>query len=180
MEDFDTDILLPITGLISSSAILWILVALAAIFAWSRRNGAHIRGFQIACGHTWRILPRVPVAILAAGFIAAMLPDEITGIWLGTESGIVGIILASVVGAFVPSGPIVAFPVVIALDRAGAGMPQLIAFLTAWEVYALHRILIWELPLMSPGFVYRRLAGAAIVPPLAGIFSALITGAPLY
>ena len=180
MEDGDADLLTPVTSLVSSSAILWILVGLAALFALSQRNGTLLRGFQIACGHTWRILPRVPIAIMAAGFIAAMLPDEITGVWLGTESGIVGILIASLVGAFVPSGPIVAFPVVIALDRAGAGMPQLIAFLTAWEVYALHRILIWELPLMSVGFVWRRLIGAALVPPLAGIFSALITGAPLY
>lgn len=157
----------------NSTILLWMLVLSAALLA-ARQPGRFQEGFRLACQHAWLILPRVPIAILGAGFMASMLPEQVTGDWLGADSGFTGILIASVVGAFIPSGPIIAFPIVIALERAGAGMPQLIAFLTAWEVYAIHRILIWELPLLTGGFVVRRLISTALVPPLAGILAALI------
>ena len=56
--------------------------------------------------------------------------------------------LASVIGGFIPSGPSVSFPVVVVLLQAGAGFPQVVAFLTAWSIVALHRVLIYEIPLL--------------------------------
>jgi uncharacterized membrane protein YraQ (UPF0718 family) len=111
------------------------------------------------------------VAILLAGFAAVMIPGEPVAGALGPDSGFVGILVASVAGGFVPSGPIVSFPLVVVLWKAGAGLPQLVAFLTAWSVFAFHRVLIYESTLMGWRFVALRLVASLVLPVLAGILA---------
>jgi len=77
-----------------------------------------------------------------------------------------GILLAALVGAFTPAGPIVSFPIVVVLLAAGAGFPQVVSFLTAWSVFAFHRVIIYEIPLMGWRFVGIRLASSLVLPPL--------------
>ena len=77
-------------------------------------------------------------------------------------------------GALIPSGPIISFPVAIALLHLGAGVPQLVAFLTAWSVVALHRLLMWEFPLFGAGFVAKRLTASLVLPPVAALIALLI------
>jgi hypothetical protein len=69
----------------------------------------------------------------------------------------------------VPGGPILSFPIVVVLYKAGAGVPQLIAFLTAWSVFAFHRIMIYEVNLMGWRFTAVRLVSSLVLPPLAGL-----------
>jgi uncharacterized membrane protein YraQ (UPF0718 family) len=71
----------------------------------------------------------------------------------------------------VPSGPIVSFPLVVVLWKAGAGLPQLVAFLTAWSVFAFHRVLIYESTLMGWRFVALRLVASLVLPVLAGVLA---------
>jgi len=33
-------------------------------------------------------------------------------------------------------------------SKSGAGAPQVIAYSTAWALYAVHRLVVWEVPLM--------------------------------
>jgi uncharacterized membrane protein YraQ (UPF0718 family) len=122
-------------------------------------------------------LPRITIAIVAAGFIARLLPNAVAAHLIGPESGAKGILIASVVGGFVPSGPFVSFPIVVALDKAGAGTPQLIAFLTAWSVFAFHRVLIYESTLMGWRFSATRLVASLPLPPAAGFLAAAVEAA---
>jgi len=41
--------------------------------------------------------------------------------------------------------------------KAGAGVPQVMAFTTAWALYGLNRLLVWEIPTMPPKLVIVRL-----------------------
>jgi hypothetical protein len=69
---------------------------------------------------------------------------------------------------------------VVVLFKAGASVPALISFLTAWSVFAVHRILAYEIPLMGIRFVVIRLMACALLPPLAGGMAALtISGLPI-
>lgn len=110
-----------------------------------------------------------PAGFLIAGFVAVMLPAEIVAGLLGEQSGIVGILLACIAGAFIPGGPMVAFPIVLTIGHLGAGQPQMIAFVTGWSLLAFHRIVSYELPLMGPQFLKVRLISTVLLPPLAGI-----------
>ena len=90
---------------------------------------------------------------------------------IGYETGLNGILLATAFGGFTPAGPIVAFPIVVVLLNAGAGFPQVVAFLTAWSVFAFHRVMIYEAPLMGFRFVGVRLLSSLILPPIAGLIT---------
>ncbi|MSP51425.1 MAG: hypothetical protein EXQ91_03405 [Alphaproteobacteria bacterium] len=120
------------------------------------------------------MVPRMLVGILAASFLAEILPKETIGAWAGVESGWRGILLASLIGALAPTGPMVLFPVMIALMEAGVGLPQTVAFLTSWGMLAVHRVLVWELPMMGINFVIVRLAASVALVPLSGFLAGWI------
>jgi uncharacterized membrane protein YraQ (UPF0718 family) len=162
--------------MISGALILWAL-AIALAFWALRRNTAKARiAIGTAAERFLEIMPRIGLALLAAGFIGVLVPSEPVARLIGPESGIPGILLASLVGGFVPGGPIISFPLVVVLYKAGAGLPQLIAFLTAWSVFAFHRVLIYEVTLMGWRFSAVRLISSLVLPPLAGLLSmALLT-----
>ena len=140
------------------------------VIAW-RRSPTLVRGaFRNATLRFLEILPRIGFALLTAGFISQIVPAEVIGGLIGYESGLRGILLAAAVGGITPAGPIVSFPIVIVLLASGAGFPQVMAYLTAWSVFAFHRVIIYEIPLMGMRFVMIRLAASAILPVLCGLF----------
>ncbi len=117
------------------------------------------------------LLMRLPVALIAASFIGELIPQALFGRWLGDASGIVGILIASVLGGILPGGPIVTFPLILVVEKAGVGTPQLIALLTGWSCFALHRVLSYELPTLGWPFVWRRWVVSLILAPLAGLLT---------
>ena len=50
------------------------------------------------------------------------------------------------------------------------------ALLTAWSVYAVHRVLAFELPMMGLRFVLFRIAISLALPFVAGFLTALVQG----
>lgn len=140
-----------------------------AVIAW-RRSPTLVHGaFRNAMLRFLEILPRIGFALLAAGFLSQIVPAEVIGGLIGYESGLRGILIGALVGGLTPAGPIVSFPVVLVLLASGGGFPQVMAYLTAWSVFAFHRVLIYEIPLMGARFVMIRLAASAILPILAGL-----------
>jgi uncharacterized membrane protein YraQ (UPF0718 family) len=137
-----------------------------------RRSTAKARVAIVTAGERFlEIMPRIALALMAAGFIGVLVPSEPVARHIGPDSGLLGILIASVVGGFVPGGPILSFPLVVVLYKAGAGIPQLIAFLTAWSVFAFHRVAIYEVNLMGWRFSAVRLISSVVLPPLAGLLA---------
>ena len=142
---------------------------LLCVIAW-RRSPTLVRGaFRNAGLRFLEILPRIGFALLTAGFISQIVPAEVIGHLIGYESGLRGILIGALVGGLTPAGPIVAFPIVLVLMAAGGGFPQVMAYLTAWSVFAFHRVMIYEIPLMGSRFVIIRLIASAILPILCGL-----------
>lgn len=140
-----------------------------SIVAW-RRSPTLMRGaYRNAVLRFIEILPRIGFALLTAGFLAQIVPAEVIGHLIGYESGLWGILLGALVGGLTPAGPIVSFPIVLVLLASGAGFPQVVAYLTAWSVFAFHRVVIYELPLMGARFVALRLAASAVLPVVCGL-----------
>lgn len=123
---------------------------------------------------------RVPLALAASSFLAPLVPTSSVGPLIGPDSGVPGVLLACVFGGMIPGGPSVTFPLALMIWQMGAGEAQMVALLAGWSIYAIHRIVSYELPVMGPRFVAIRIASAAILPPLAGFIALALTGVTSY
>jgi uncharacterized membrane protein YraQ (UPF0718 family) len=154
--------------------ILWGMTAVVFAIAIRRGDGSHRRGLRRGMDIFIVNGPRVAMALLAAGFFSQILPKELVAAWLGAEAGWRAILIGCAIGPLFPGGPLVIFPVVVVLIKAGAGLPALVALLTSAGVWGVHRILAFEIPLMGTRFAANRLVASLILPPLAGFLAALL------
>lgn len=77
------------------------------------------------------MLAQIITIILVIGIILATLsPSQIASL-IGNESGVFGILLASLIGAITLMPGFVAFPLAAALLNNGAGIPQIAAFISS-------------------------------------------------
>ncbi|MEQ8370293.1 MAG: hypothetical protein RIE31_07500 [Alphaproteobacteria bacterium] len=153
----------------------WIMFALAAgltVLAW--RRGQFTAGMVAAWAMTRRIIILIPLAVLAAGFMTELMPRAAITALVGAESGLSGILIASVIGGALPGGPFISWPLAMSLWQSGAGAPQVVALITGWGVYALYRTVMFEAPVMGLRFVGQRLLASLVLPPLAGLLTALV------
>jgi len=146
-------------------------------FAQLRRPGAHGEARAAARSYLASLAPRLPFALFAAECLGRLLPSELVSTWIGAGSGATGVLLASVVGAVLPGGPMLAFPLAIALLRAGAGAEALVALITAWSLIAVHRTLLFEIPLLGGRFTAWRLVLCLPLPIASGALAGML--APL-
>jgi uncharacterized membrane protein YraQ (UPF0718 family) len=123
-----------------------------------------------------KLLPRMVCALIAAGFVAELLPKALISAYLGAEAGWLALPVAAATGLLIPAGPVITFAIAAVFAKAGASPAALITFVTSWSIFAAHRILIYELPLLGPSFFRMRVLSALIVPFLAGML-AMIVGA---
>ncbi len=124
-----------------------------------------------------RLLPRIMLGVIGAGFIAALLPPEMVGRWLGPDSGVTGLAIAVIGGFLTPGGPVIGFSIGTAALKGGAGTPQVIAYTTAWALFAFQRLFIYELGVMPQRLVLLRVAASWPLPLLAAL-GALLLGRP--
>ncbi|HMF24441.1 MAG TPA: hypothetical protein VKG24_20270 [Pseudolabrys sp.] len=154
--------------------LLWLVVgSLAAIAAMRGRvllNESARQGVM----EFILLLPRIAIGVIGSGFIAEALPNEWVAPWLGPESGFLGVVMATIGGALTPGGPVVGFSIGAAALKSGAGAPQVIAYSTAWALYAIHRLLIWEVPMMPARVVWLRAAVSLPLPFIAAALAMLL------
>ena len=122
------------------------------------------------------VFPRVLLALLVAGLVQAVLPRDKVAYWVGSESGIRGILIASVAGILTPGGPMTSFPLVLALYMAGADRGSLVAYLTSWELLGFQRMIVWEIPMMGMDFALLRGLANLPLPILAGLAARWLPG----
>lgn len=156
-------------ALILFTALIWILAALAGRAAMRRGDDAFGQGLQEAWRDLKALAPRVLLGVLSAGFLARLAPTAFIEQTLGAGSGMLGLALASFLGALVPGGPVLAYTLAGAAIGAGAGQAQVLSFVTAWLLYSVHRSLVWEAPVMGAAFLRRRVALSLPVPLLVGL-----------
>ena len=143
--------------------------------AFFRHDGSLQLGMHRALSQAVQILPRMVVALIAAGFIVTLIPTDIIVHYLGSESGLIGILIGSITGLIVPGGPVIAFAIAAAFAGEGASLPSLVAFVSGWSVFATHRIVIFEIPMLGAPFVRLRMLAVMPVPVLAGLLTMLVT-----
>jgi uncharacterized membrane protein YraQ (UPF0718 family) len=159
------------------SIVLWGLVSALALTAAVRSKTLFREGAWEGSRDFVVLIPRVLIGVVGSGYIAAVMPQELITTWIGPNSGVVGILIATVAGAATPGGAVVGFSIGAAALKGGAGAAQVIAYSTAWSLYTIQRLFNWEIHMMPPRVVWLRAAVSLPLPILAGI-GALLLGKP--
>ncbi len=118
-----------------------------------------------------QIVPMIVAGLMLAGLVEILVPKELVARWLGKSSGLRGLLLATVAGAMTPGGPFSSFPMVLALQRAGADIGTMVTFITAWSVIGINRLLVWEIPFFEPDFLIIRYVASIPLPFIAGLIA---------
>jgi uncharacterized membrane protein YraQ (UPF0718 family) len=117
------------------------------------------------------MLPNVLAGCFIGAFVTLLLPREKVARWVGAESGIAGILIATIAGAIMPGGPFTIYPVAGAFLAAGADAGAACAFVIAWTLIGYTRAIVWELPFFGLDFVAWRILFSLPLPILAGVMA---------
>lgn len=120
------------------------------------------------------ILPLVAASIAIVGMAQVLTPRDEVSRWLGQGSGAKGLLLATTMGALTFGGPMTSFPMVAILAVSGADIGAVVAYLTAWALLGVNRIVVWEIPALGSDFALVRMLASLPVPILAGLIARLL------
>ncbi|WMJ76915.1 MULTISPECIES: permease [unclassified Sedimentibacter] len=114
----------------ASTIALYVIATIALTISFMKDK----KNTKIALKKAWKsfenILPQfLSILILIGIILAIMTPEQISHI-IGKESGWMGVILASIVGAITLVPGFIAFPLAAALIKSGAGYMQIAAFIS--------------------------------------------------
>jgi uncharacterized membrane protein YraQ (UPF0718 family) len=157
--------------LFATGVMAGIALAMYGIVAW-KNPGIAAPGAWLGVKGFVGILPLLVFSFAIAGLVQVLVPKELVARWLGAESGFRGIGLGCLLGAITPGGPYISFPIAAAIFKSGAGISTMVAFITAWSLWAVARLPL-EISLVGPELTLKRLAATLIFPPLAGILARL-------
>jgi len=163
--------------ILAVNILLWLVVGVLAFLAALRGRVLFSDGAREGVWEFIRLLPRIGAGVVGSGFIAEALPKALVASWIGPGSGFIGVLIATLGGALTRGGPVVGFSIGAAALKSGAGAPQVIAYSTAWALYAIHRLVIWEVPMMPPRLVWLRAAVSLPLPFIAAAI-AIVLGQP--
>jgi uncharacterized membrane protein YraQ (UPF0718 family) len=163
--------------ILAVTLVLWGLALTLLVMTAQRSTSLMHDGLRGSATEFIQLVPRIVVGVIGSGYIAAAVPQDLIGQWLGPDSGLSGLVIAVVGGAITPGGPVVGFSIGAAALKSGAGAPQVIAYTTAWALYALQRVLVYEVPMMPPRIVWLRAAVSLPLPFLAA-GAAMLAGQP--
>lgn len=149
------------------------LAVILLVIGYSRGESQHITGLKSALKMTIDVLPLLIFAFIMAGMIQTLLPHELLSRWIGEESGIRGILIGTIAGGITPGGPYVSLPLAAGFLRSGASLGTMVAFITAWSLWAVSRLPM-EIGIMGWKFTVIRLACTFFFPPIAGFLAQML------
>jgi uncharacterized membrane protein YraQ (UPF0718 family) len=150
-----------------------ILIGVAAgllAVAFARGRAVGLAGLQAAGRTLWRNLPVLLAGFCIAGVAQVLISKELITRWLGSGTGLKGILVGCVLGGLVPGAPYATFPLVATLYRAGAGLGAVVGFVSAWSLWSVSRLPL-EIALIDSKPALIRYAVTFVVPPLAGLLA---------
>ncbi|NLO34914.1 MAG: permease [Clostridiaceae bacterium] len=111
--------------------VLYSVTALLVVLSWVKDRGKTKQALRKAWKSFENILPQFSGIILMVGILLAFLNADVIGRIIGSSSGWLGVLLASVVGAITLIPGFIAFPTAAMLLQTGAGYMQIGAFISS-------------------------------------------------
>ena len=150
--------------------VMGVLAAVLLIAGYARGEGQHLEGMRSALGMTVSVLPLLLFAFVVAGMVQTLVSADTISRWVGAESGMRGIVIGTIAGGLAPGGPYVSLPVAAGLVRSGAGTGTMVAFLTAWSLWAVARLPM-EVGVLGWRLTLARIVSTFFFPPIAGLIA---------
>jgi len=150
--------------------IMGVIAIIFLFIGYQKGGGEHIIGLKYAGNLLIQIVPLLIFAFIIAGMVQFLIPHEMISRWIGVESGFRGILIGTGMGAIAPGGPFVSLPIAAGLLRTGASVGTMVAFLTAWSLWAITRLPL-DIGIMGWKFTLIRLACTFFFPPIAGLIA---------
>ncbi|MHC4606779.1 MAG: permease [Planctomycetota bacterium] len=149
---------------------LFVLVLI--VLAYRKDGSAGVGdGFKETGSLFLKILPNLVIGFTLAGFLMLLLPKNLVAQWIGPGSGTRGLMVGSLAGMLTPGGPFTHFPILAALLKQGAAIGPVAAYIAAWALLGVHRIIIWESPILGWKFTGIRVAACLVFPPIIGLLA---------
>jgi len=120
------------------------------------------------------ILLLIVAGVALGSVVQAVVPKEVIARTLGRESGLLGILLATALGAVMPGGPYILLPVLASLYAAGADLSLIITCIIAWSSIGLGSLAPLELAFFSPRIVAVRILVGVPLPIIAGYLTKIV------
>ena len=152
----------------TSTIVLAAAAVVLAGLAYLKDPGLPLLGVKNGFSMLGFVLPRMVVALLLAGLMQVLVPQDFVSRHFGQGGGLRALLLATLAGVVTPGGPMVTMPFMVALANSGAALSSLVAYMTAWSLFGLQRIIAWEAPLMGWRFVFARVVPSLAFPMIAG------------
>jgi uncharacterized protein len=152
----------------TSTVIMMAAAAMMLAAVYYRSPAAASAGVNATVSLILEITPRMIAAFTLAGLFQAVVPQEMIVRWMGHGSGAKGLLIGMTLGGITPGGPMTHFPVIASLFKMGVGVGPLVAYLSAWSLFGLQRVIMWEIPFLGPKVVALRIAVSFFFPLLAG------------
>lgn len=150
--------------------IMGVLAVTFLIIGYAKGQGQHIAGIKIGIKTILQIMPLLIFALMIAGMVQVLIPQEVLSKWVGVKSGLRGIFIGAAAGGLTPGGPFVSLPVAAGLLRSGASIGTTVAFITGWSLLGITRIPM-EVGIMGWKFTLIRLGCTCLFAPIAGLIA---------
>lgn len=162
----------PANSMWRSWLIIGSLVLVGAVVAY-RTGGSQRVGQALASGAGLfvGVLPSLILGFALAGFLEVLVPRDVVVASMGEGSGGRGLLVGTIAGMVTPGGPFTHFPILASFLVKGAAVGPVCAYIAAWALIGLNRLVVWELPILGPRVTFVRFLASAGVPPLVGWLS---------
>ncbi len=145
-----------------------VLLALALTFlkgGWLLTFSGLTKSIQIL-GKVW---PPLLLGFLLGGAIQVLIPRELVSKWLGSDSGLKGILIGSYLSIFSTGGPYVWMPVVASIYKSGAGIGPVLSMITQRGILSFQMLVVWQIPFFGVELSMARYIPCLLIPPIVGI-----------
>ena len=149
------------------------MVAFAlGLFVWTVLRGGNLwqEGVRAGASNMLRLTPILVLSFLVAGLLEVLLPKQVLVRWLGSGTGLRGILAGCLVGALMPGPPYALYPLIVSFYRGGAGIGALVGLLSGKALWNVHH-LPPALAIMGPGLSAAHFLSNLLFPPLAGLIA---------
>ena len=154
----------------AATIAMGVIAAALTLIVYLKGETQCVQGLKIGGSTMLGVLPLLIFAFIIAGMIQVLIPRPLISRWLGEEAGLKGIMIGCLAGGLTPGGPYVSFPIVASIYQAGAGIGTVVAYVTAWSLWAVPR-LPFEIGLIGTRLTLFRFISTLVFPPLAGIIA---------